>query len=120
MAAGPLKVLCVEDNEDECDLVREVLNEYEVICVPTIKEACSLLKTTEFALLIIDEHLPDGSGLGFCRDISASNAKAPIIMVSGDDYVTTREAVEAGARTFLAKFKESYIDDLRYHAHSLI
>lgn len=120
MADDTLKVLCVEDYDDERDLIKEVLKEYKVICVETIKEACRLLKTTEFALIIIDEHLPDGSGLGFCRDISAANAKAPIIMISGDDYMTRTRAVEAGARTFLAKGEPSFIDDLRFHAHALI
>jgi DNA-binding NtrC family response regulator len=116
------KVLCVEDNTDECELVKEILKDYEVICVPTVDEACHLLETLDPALMIIDEHLPDGSGLGFCREVSKRNKNMPVIIISGDLYITAAEAVEAGAKAFLAKSRPTYVDELhqltRRHAKS--
>lgn len=106
------KVLCVEDNIDECDLVKEILKEYEVTCVPTIQEACFELENSSFDLIIMDEHLPDGSGLGFCRTVSQRNAMTPVIIISGDIYITASEAISAGAKTFLAKSKSSYVEEL--------
>lgn len=109
-----LKVLCVEDNRDECDLVVEILSGYEVICVSTVEEGCSMLDTTEFALVIMDEHLPDGSGLRLCGRFSRKNPSTPIIVISGDPNITTAEAITAGARAFLAKSNPTYVEDLRH------
>ena len=66
------EILCVEDNDDECDLIKEILTDYEVTCVPTIANACSLLEKKTYSLVILDEHLPDGSGL---RASAASGAR---------------------------------------------
>ena len=106
------KVLCVEDNEDECDLIREILREYDVTCVSTVAEACPLLDETRFALVILDEHLPDGSGMELCGQISKKNAETPVIMVSGDTYITAAEAAEAGARALIMKTKTTFVEEL--------
>jgi len=108
-----VKVLCVEDNEDECDLIKEILSAYEVVCVPTVAEGCALLDTTKFALVVMDEHLPDGSGLELCSRHSKTNAATPVIIVSGDIYITAAEAANAGAKAFLAKSKPTFVEELR-------
>jgi CheY-like chemotaxis protein len=110
------KVLCVEDNKDDCDLVIEILGDYEVICVSTIAEACQQLNKTEYALIMIDEHLPDGSGLRLCQRIAPKNAKTPILMVTGHAYITNAEALRAGAKALLIKSKVDYIEELRLFA----
>ena len=107
------KVLCVEDNHDECDLIREILSDYDVICVETVERGCSLLDTTKFSLVIMDEHLPDGSGLELCSRLSRSNATTPVIIISGDIYITPAEAAGAGAKAFLAKSKPTFVEELR-------
>lgn len=110
------KVLCVEDNYDDCELNKEILNEYEVICVPTVAEACSLLEKTKYELVIIDEHLPDGSGLSLCVNIGKVNADTPILIVTGDAYITNYEAVRAGAKGLLTKSRIGYVEELRLFA----
>jgi DNA-binding response OmpR family regulator len=114
------KVLCVEDNEDECELIREILRAYEVTCVSTVAEACPLLDETEFALVILDEHLPDGSGMELCGQISRKNADTPVIMVSGDTYITAAEAAEAGARALLMKTKTTFVEELGLLARNYV
>ena len=86
------KVLCVEDNKDECELIKEILSGYEVICVSTVSAACRHMDDAQYALIILDEHLPDGSGMQFCKKISRNNSETPVVMVSGDTYITTAEA----------------------------
>jgi DNA-binding NtrC family response regulator len=110
------KVLCVEDNFDECDLVREVLSDFDVKCVSTIAEACRLLAEQHYSLIIIDEHLPDGSGLGLCARISDKNAHTPRLIVTGDAYVTNAEAVKCGAKALLTKSRVDYVEELRLFA----
>ena len=106
------KVLCVEDNEDECELIKEILHDFEVICVSTVSDACQHMDDAKYALIILDEHLPDGSGMHFCKEISRSNTDTPIVMVSGDTYITAAEAQAAGAKCLLTKSSVTYIEDL--------
>jgi DNA-binding response OmpR family regulator len=106
------RVLCIEDSHDECELVREILKGYEVVCADTIASAKSMLSAGQFSLVIIDEHLPDGSGMEMCRRIRRKHPGLPVIMISGDSNITTVEASAAGARDFLSKSKVSFVDDL--------
>ena len=108
------KVLCVEDNDDECDLVTEILSAYDVVCVPTVAQGCSLVDSTKFALIVMDEHLPDGSGLELCSRLSRTNADTPVIIISGDTYITAEEAAAAGAKAFLPKSRITFVNDLRH------
>jgi DNA-binding response OmpR family regulator len=108
------KVLCIEDNRDECELVKEILNEYDVTCVATIREAKRLLESDRFDLAIIDEHLPDGSGMSLCRHLTAERATTQCIIVSGDTFITENEAKEAGANALLLKSMINYVEELQW------
>jgi CheY-like chemotaxis protein len=110
------RVLCVEDNYDDCELNKEILNEYEVTCVPTIAEACPLLEKNKYELVIVDVHLPDGSGLSLCGTIGKMNSDTPILIVTGDAYITNYEAVRAGAKVLLTKSKVNYVEELKLFA----
>jgi CheY-like chemotaxis protein len=106
------KVLCVEDNMDDCELVREVLRDFGVTCVPSISEAREHLEKQEYELILIDEHLPDGSGLSLCGQISNKNLNTPVLIVTGDAFLTNAEAVRCGAKALLTKSKVDYVEDL--------
>ena len=108
----PKRVLYIEDNPDECELVKEVLAGYDVICVTSVAAARLLLEAVSFALIIADEHLPDDSGLGFARWLVRSGRVIPVIIVSGDPYLRPAEALEAGARAFLSKGRPNYVENL--------
>ena len=110
------KVLCIDDNMDDCDLVIEILNDFEVKCVSTIGEACRLLEEQKYSLIIIDEHLPDGSGLSLCGQISRKNADTPVLIATGDAYITNAEAVKCGAKALLTKSNVDYVEELMLFA----
>lgn len=114
------KVLCVEDNHDECDLVQAILEGFDVVCVPTITDARRNLRNQDFDLLLVDEHLPDGSGLSLCREMQGSGMQVPVIIISGDTFITCAEAEAAGARTFIPKSKPSYVEELQEAARQLV
>ena len=106
-------VLCIDDNHDDCDLLIEILSEYDVTCVDTLAEGCGRLKDSQFDLVIVDVHLPDGSGLGLCGQIGKLNARTPVLIVTGDVYVTNAEALQAGAKAIVTKSKVTYIEELQ-------
>jgi DNA-binding response OmpR family regulator len=107
------QVLCVEDNPDEGELIKVILTGYEVTWVATIEAALTALDEASFDLVIIDEHLPDGSGLRLCDQLTRRGQSAPVIMVSGDPFITSSEVHEAGAKVFLNKNSLTYVEDLR-------
>jgi two-component system KDP operon response regulator KdpE len=107
------KVLCIDDNHDDCELLIEILCEYDVLCVDTLTEGCRQLGDSQFDLVIVDAHLPDGSGLGLCGQIGKLNARTPVLIVTGDVYITTAEAVEAGAKAIVTKSKVTYFEELQ-------
>lgn len=106
------RVLCIDDNRDECELVEAILAGYEVICVGSIAAAHPLLEKSRYALVIMDEHLPDGSGLGLCSRLTRRDPDTRVIMISGDPYITAAEAQEAGAKAFLSKSSQTYVEDI--------
>lgn len=113
-SGGKWRILCVEDNKDECDLIREILKDHDVTCVAMIGEARRVLENNRFDLAIIDEHLPDGSGMSLCRQLTAESATIPCIIVSGDTFITLNEAKEAGAQALLLKSMINYVEELQW------
>jgi CheY-like chemotaxis protein len=107
------KVLCIDDNRDDSELLAAILENYEVTCVDTLTEGCRRLGDSQFDLVIVDVHLPDGSGLGLCGQIGKLNARTPVLIVTGDIYVTNAEAIEAGAKAIVTKSKVTYFEELQ-------
>jgi DNA-binding NarL/FixJ family response regulator len=68
----------------------------------------------------MDEHLPDGSGMELCREVTERNPGASVIIVSGDSYITIDDAIKAGAKTLLAKGTVDYIEMLQLFANQYV
>jgi PAS domain S-box-containing protein len=86
-AAGPRLLLC-EDDMDVAQVLSEALGHegFRVEIVGTLKEAqAALAEPADFAALLLDLRLPDGSGLDLLRRLRADPAtrRLPAIMVSG-------------------------------------
>jgi len=78
--------------------------DYEVVTAETTKEAIELAKASEFDLYVLDRHLPDGSGLELCQQLTQITPGVPCIFYSGDAYDIHRsEALAAGADAYIAK-----------------
>jgi DNA-binding response OmpR family regulator len=100
----PKSILCVEDNKDTCELLKIVLSEYEFVSASSLQEAHAFLKEREFDLYILDNWLPDGSGIEICKKIRAAHPEVPIVFVSGVGYQSDiQEASNAGANKYLVK-----------------
>jgi CheY-like chemotaxis protein len=101
-------VILVDDDRTNSSLIKMLLemDGFLVTSVPNIPRA-QLAMTSEVDALIIDCNLSGGeSGIDLLRLIrSGATAVAentPVIVTSGDDR-RNREAVEAGANSFLLK-----------------
>jgi DNA-binding response OmpR family regulator len=104
LSSRPKRVLCVEDHADTAELYRLVMRAQEVTCADTLGEARRQRAQTLFDLYVLDEELPDGTGLDLCHEIRAVDLNTPIIFASADARAHTRyAALEAGAQVFFTK-----------------
>jgi DNA-binding response OmpR family regulator len=99
-------VLCVEDDPDTQEMLRVLLSGqgYGFEAAGTCADAMRLICEREFALVLLDNSLPDGTGVGLCRRVREFDKRLPIVFVSGsalDDE--RREALRCGANAFLTK-----------------
>jgi DNA-binding response OmpR family regulator len=98
------KILCVEDDKDNCEILSYILADYDFTFAHSFEEAASLIQTQQFDLYILDNWLPDGSGVELCRKIRAENDGVPIIFISGVGRAQDiQEALNAGAQKYLVK-----------------
>ena len=104
VAASPKRrVLCVDDYSDTCDLIKLVLSQYEVVAAYTKADGFYLASTELFDLIILDHHLPDGTGLELCREIRAVNPIVPILFFTGAVDLTPQDVVSAGGQLMIDK-----------------
>ena len=104
-AQSPLKrLLCVEDDRDTCDFLSFVMTSYEFHAVHTIGAAVTLISERPFDAYVLDNWLPDGSGIELCRYIRNGDSTVPIIFTSAIGQRKDIDiAIEAGANRYLVK-----------------
>jgi two-component system, OmpR family, response regulator RegX3 len=102
--ASLMRVLCVEDDNDTCDVLRFVMTNYDFHAVGTIAAATELIDERPFDLYVLDNWLPDGSGIDLCKRIRETQDRAPIIFTSAiGQRRDIDQALEAGADRYLVK-----------------
>ena len=98
------RVLCVEDDRDTCDMLRFVMTEYEFTAVHSIEDAERMIRSRSFDLYLMDNWLPDGSGVELCERIREAGQTSPIIFTSAIGQRTEIDrAITAGADRYLVK-----------------
>jgi len=97
------RILCVEDRQDECDLITIVLSDYEVVSSYSKADALVRATTERFDLYLLDYHLPDGTGLELCLLIRAFDPDTPIFFCTGSSVITEATIKTAGAQKLIRK-----------------
>jgi DNA-binding response OmpR family regulator len=100
------RVLCVDDDEDACEIFRLLMSTYgfDATCVQSAAAAWPLIKQHPFDLYILDGWLPRTDGFEFCRQLREFDAETPILFYSGAGFETDkRNAMAAGANAYVTK-----------------
>ena len=104
LLSGDQRVLCIEDDLDTCEYLAILLSEFRFEFAHTVSAALASIKGAEHDLYILDNWLPDGSGIDLCRAIRQANASTPILFTSGSSSQNEiDEALGAGADQYLLK-----------------
>jgi signal transduction histidine kinase/DNA-binding response OmpR family regulator len=105
----PLRILLVEDNPGDADLIQEMLPvgedaEFAVHCVTRLADAVSHLRKKETDLALLDLDLPDSNGIETVRIARQAAPQLPIVVLTGNhDERLGIAAVQGGAQDFLIK-----------------
>lgn len=91
---------CVEDHDDTCDMLKTLLSDYKVTTVGTCAEALEKAKTEQIDLYLLDNWLPDGTGIELCKQIRKIHPTTPVVFNSAAALESDREeARKAGANS---------------------
>ncbi len=104
-----IKILYVEDNEDDVTLLVEKLNDV-LYCKYTLKhmthfnQAISMLEQEHFDVVLLDLSLPDSQGIETFNQMHSRFPKLPIVVLSGtDDEIFSMQTIQSGAQDYLVK-----------------
>lgn len=112
-------VIIVEDNEHILHANAEYLRlcDYEVFEASTLEKAKTELSLHTPDLIILDNQLPDGYGLDFCRKLRHTS-DIPVIMISAEGGSTGKaDALKQGVNVYLRK--PYAMEELLHHVEML-
>ena len=104
-----IKVLLVDDDEDDYVLTRDWLAEtqgakFELTWVATYGAGLEAIARNQHDVYLCDYRLGEHSGLELLRTAIANGCQAPIILLTGQgDHAVDLEAMKAGAADYLEK-----------------
>jgi len=103
------RILVVEDDRDQCELIREALCEHygpdadAGISICTSGAECMAMDLKQFEVVLLDYNLPDVGGMALLRQILAC-VDVPVIFVTGEkDSTVAVEAIQNGAQDYIIK-----------------
>lgn len=111
--SDPLRVLLVEDNPGDADLIEELLPgagplAFKIECAPRLAAALERLRADRFDIVLLDLGLPDSAGLDTVRAMQQHVPGTPMVVLTGnDDERTGLAAIQAGAQDYVVKGQTS-------------
>lgn len=105
----PIKVLLIDDDEEDYILTRYVFdefknNQFELEWIDNYAEGLAALKKCRHDIFLLDYRLGEKTGLELLKEAVESGYRAPIILLTGQgDKEIDVQAMQAGAADYLVK-----------------
>jgi len=97
-------ILLVEDRSDHSDLVAISLTGYRIVRARNFAEGLRIASERYFDLYILDNWLPDGTGVELCHLIRKFDPHTPIVFCSAAAFEQDiQRGMSAGAQAYLVK-----------------
>jgi signal transduction histidine kinase/HPt (histidine-containing phosphotransfer) domain-containing protein len=109
MKSETIKVLLIEDDEDDYILTRELLSEvkggmYALEWAPSYEDGLKIAGRREHHVCLVDYHLGERTGVQLIREARECGLTTPMILLTGHgNHDVDVEAMEAGATDYLVK-----------------
>jgi len=109
MAKKSVRVLLVEDNDHDAEIVKRMLSKYAAVAFQLDRarstgECLEKLDNGDFDLLLLDYSLPGEDGVSFLRRLNGAAELPPVIMLTGwGDGRVAAEAMHSGAYDYFPK-----------------
>lgn len=100
------RLLLLEDDQSLIDgMVYALTKEgFALDVAMTVREARAQLAVQAYDLLLLDQTLPDGSGLALCEEVRAGDSAVPIIFLTAmDEEIQVIRALDAGGDDYITK-----------------
>ena len=109
MALRQLRIVLVEDNPSDAELITQALRrsasyDFEVVVCPSLKSATETVTEDSPDAVLLDLGLPDSSGVHSVREILRKTPNLPVVVLTGnDDDETALHSLQNGAQDYLVK-----------------
>jgi diguanylate cyclase (GGDEF)-like protein/PAS domain S-box-containing protein len=110
MSQAPIRILLIEDNPADANLVERYLEDepegsvFELEWIDRVGEGRDRLTAGEHDLVLLDLSLPDSSGYETFESVLTAAGTTPIVVMTGeDDDQQALQAVRDGAQDYLVK-----------------
>jgi diguanylate cyclase (GGDEF)-like protein len=105
-----MKILLVEDNSDDAEILRHCLLRHnaaiDITRAGNIGDAVKAVRESNFDVVLLDLNLPDASGVECVDRLQHADALVPIVVLSGqgdEDYAV--EILNRGVQDYLVKWE---------------
>jgi CheY-like chemotaxis protein len=99
-------ILCVEDNEDNLELMKYLFESenFDVTACDNLDDCLEEVKNNQFSAIVLDYYMGNQNSLEVCEEIRSHSCKTPIIFYSGEARKSEiQKAMEHCADAFLVK-----------------
>lgn len=107
--SNKIRILAVDDTQDNLDLICEVFAEppYEIVTAQNAEQALKLARSERMDLAIVDVQMPDVDGYELCRRLRAlpDAQRLPVIFLTAENTSTNYavQGLDLGARDYITK-----------------
>ncbi|CAN1213338.1 hypothetical protein TUMEXPCC7403_24245 [Tumidithrix helvetica PCC 7403] len=107
MSLSNVRILVVEDNPADADLLEEFLSDFQnwqSTSVDRLESAIALVEQQTFDVVLLDLSLPDSHGIETVTRLHSVQTSLPIVVLTGlDDEEIGLKALREGAQDYLVK-----------------
>jgi two-component system, NtrC family, sensor kinase len=113
---APIRLLCAEHDAKDRELTLRAFDEHDrrarVETVTLAREALERLRAVHYDVLLLDNRLPDLSGIEVLKELQTEGNRTPVVMVTTEgDEDTAVQAFKLGVVDYLIK-REGYLAKL--------
>src|SRR2546425_2576807 len=113
---APIRVLYAEHHPEDMALTLRAFDEHDrrarVETVTLAREALARLKAVHYDVLLLDNRMPDLSGIEVLKELQAEGIRIPVVMVAGEgDEDSAVQAFKLGVADYLIK-RDGYLAKL--------